>query len=351
MTNNMDGIELYWSWNNSISGNNIRANERAGIRLWYYSNYNSVLGNNIANDEYGIEVSESLNNTISGNNITANKRDGVWLYWSSNSSILGNNITANNRDGIGLYWSSNYNSVSRNNIVANNRHGIGLYDSLNNTFCHNNFIDNFLQVYIYTSGYANVWDDGYPSGGNYWSDYAGVDLCSSPNQTVTGSDSVGDAPYVIDENNVDNYPLMAPYSRFEVGTWNETPYYVDFVSNSTVSDFHFDSQEGPFLKFNVTGQDGTSGFCRVTIPKDLLWVEDGWTVLYGSYPLSYETFSDENCTYLYFTYTNPSQNGFTTVTINGTHVIPEFPSFPILPFFMIATLLAIMVCKKRSPSK
>jgi hypothetical protein len=262
---------------------------------------------------------------------------------------LGNNITANNRDGIGLYWSSNYNSVSRNNIVANNRHSIGLYDSLNNTFCHNNFIDNFLQVYIYTSGYANVWDDGYPSGGNYWSDYAGVDLCSSPNQTVTGSDSVGDAPYVIVENNVDNYPLMAPYSRFEAGTWNETSYDVDVVSNSTISDFHFNPEEGPLLKFNVTGQEGTAGFCRIAIPKNLLWAEDRqWIVLVGGAPLTnYTITSDENHSYLYFTYDHSKK----TVQIQGTHAIPEFPSFLILPFFMIATLLAIMVCKKRSPSK
>jgi hypothetical protein len=172
-------------------------------------------------------------------------------------------------------------------------------------------------------------------------------LCSSPNQTVTGSDSIGDTPYAIDGSNVDIYPLMAPYSRFEAGTWNETPYDVDFVSNSTISDFHFDSQEGPFLKFSVTGQDGTSGFCRVTIPKGLLWVEDGWTVLYGSYPLSYETFSDENYTYLYFTYTNPSYNGFTTLTINGTHVIPEFPSFLILPTFMVVTLLTVLFYRRK----
>jgi hypothetical protein len=78
-----------------------------------------------------------------------------------------------------------------------------------------------------------------------------------------------------------------------------------------------------------------------------LWVEDGWTVLYGSYPLSYKAFSDENCTYLYFTYTNPPSNGFTTVTINGTHVIPEFPSFLILPLIMPITLLAVIVYRKK----
>jgi len=40
----------------------------------------------------------------------------------------------------------------------------------------------------------------YPSGGNYWSDYAGVDA---------DGDGIGDPPYVIDENNTDRYPLIS----------------------------------------------------------------------------------------------------------------------------------------------
>ncbi len=46
-----------------------------------------------------------------------------------------------------------------------------------------------------------MWDDGYPSGGNYWSDYKGVDA---------NGDGIGDTPHVIDEYNKDRYPLMAP---------------------------------------------------------------------------------------------------------------------------------------------
>jgi uncharacterized protein (DUF2141 family) len=54
----------------------------------------------------------------------------------------------------------------------------------------------------------NTWDDGYPSGGNYWSDYSGTDVYSGPYQNVTGSDGIGDIPYVIDANNTDHYPLV-----------------------------------------------------------------------------------------------------------------------------------------------
>jgi len=59
---------------------------------------------------------------------------------------------------------------------------------------------------------VNVWDNGYPSGGNYWSDYNGTDLRKGPGQNVTGSDGIGDTPYIINTNNQDYYPLMMPWS-------------------------------------------------------------------------------------------------------------------------------------------
>jgi hypothetical protein len=64
----------------------------------------------------------------------------------------------------------------------------------------------------------NFWDDGYPSGGNYWSDYNGTDLFSEPLQIIPGSDGIGDTPYtnIGGSGTLDNYPLMAPYEYTEV---------------------------------------------------------------------------------------------------------------------------------------
>ena len=344
IANNDDGIWLYNSSNNSICGNNITANNGYGILLYYSSNNNSICGNNItANNDDGIRLSSSSNNNISGNNI-ANNDDGIRLYYSSNNSICGNNITANNDDGILLYSSSN-NSICGNNI-ANNDDGILLSSSSNNTIYHNNFIDNAEQVSLEIS-YGNVWDDDYPSGGNYWSDYNGTDLHWGSGQNETGSDGIGDTAYVIGENNVDRYPLMAPFTAFNANIWNETEYFVDVVSNSTVSDFYFSPDEGAFLRFNVTGDDGTAGFCRVTIPKDLLWVEDGWTVSVGGEPVNYRIIPDQKFTYLYFTYNHSTK----TVTIQGTNVIPEFPPTIVLPLFMMIALIAITLTKKKQKQK
>jgi parallel beta-helix repeat protein len=200
------GIWLSSSSNNSVSGNNI-TNNGDGIMLFYSYN-NSVSGNNItANDGDGIYLGSSSNTSLSGNNVTANRR-GILLDSSYDNSITGNSIIANIIDGIYLgHYSSKNNSVSGNNIMAN---GDAITaEGSNDTLYHNNFINNNMQVFAIASN--NVWDDGYPSGGNYWSNYAGLDLNGGPYQNQTSSDGIGDIPYVIDDYNRDNYPLMNPY--------------------------------------------------------------------------------------------------------------------------------------------
>jgi len=241
------GIVLISSSNyNSIIGNNITASSGNGIRLYSNCNYNSVSGNNIINNGDGILLFAASSNSISGNNVTANNGGGIRLGWSSNyNSIIGNNIAANSGNGIDFYSPSSYNSISGNNVTANNgyglylwegssnyvyqnsfinNYGIYLWGSADNYVYHNNFINSTHQVY--TDGNWNDWDDGYPSGGNYWSDYFGEDLYYGPYQNIMGSDGIGDTPITIDGNNRDNYPLMKPYP------WNEHDVGITLVSPS-----------------------------------------------------------------------------------------------------------------------
>jgi parallel beta-helix repeat protein len=311
-----DGIYLLNSYNNSISGNNITAGD-LGLSLQGSSN-NTISGNHITNNGYGIYLLASFNNMISGNSITNNGYGmngcGIDLVYSSNNTIFGNSIT-NNGYGIYLYESSN-----------------------NNSIYHNNFINNIEQVY--SSESTNVWDDGYPSGGNYWKYYADFDLKSGSGQDQPGSDGIGDAPYIIDANNTDRFPLSAPISEFDAGTWNGIAYNVDIVSNSTLSDFYFSPDEGPFLKFNVTGDDGTSGFCRVTIPNVVvqdLW-QGNYAVLLNGESWPFRNWTDATNTYIYINYTHSEHEII---------IIPEFPSTIILPLVMILSTIAIVFAKKK----
>jgi parallel beta-helix repeat protein len=231
--NNIGGIGLWGCSSNIILSNNITRRVfvvRSGVFLLSSSN-NIISGNNVTAYDEGVLLSSSSDNTISNNSIAANNVGIDLSSSSSNNIISGNNITENNWRGIELFDGSN-NDVSGNNVAENGWAlyatypqyvgGLYLYSSYDNRIYHNNFIDNAVQVHISVSRYS-IWDDGYPSGGNYWSDYTDVDLYSGPYQNETGSDGIWDHPYVIDANNKDRYPLVNPWTEARAPTeWNKT---------------------------------------------------------------------------------------------------------------------------------
>jgi len=270
--------------------------KNATIKGFYYgihfnsTSYNILLGNNItANEWYGVFFMFSSNNSIVGNNITDNSQ-GIRLYRSSNNLLLGNTIK-NNDDGITLWISCSNNTVCQNNI-ANNTHcnvwiqessenviagnnivdsewGIGLDYSPNNEVYHNYFAANDRQV-VFINARINIWDNGYPSGGNYWSNYTGLDLCSGPYQNVAGSDGIGDTSHVIDGNNTDRYPLMQPYNG-PVRNLNTGESYVSLIGENKYNTIVDGNNTGTVM--NVTaGNVNINGF---TIRNSGEWPNSG----------------------------------------------------------------------------
>jgi PKD repeat protein len=98
-------------------------------------------------------------------------------------------------------------------------------------------------------------------------------------------------------------------------------FHVTTESNSSVSDFSF-NQTLMQISFNVTGLEGTVGFCNVTIPKDLLG--DPFTVLINDTPLPYELTENATHYFLYVTY-NHSTN--VIQIIGTTAATPPIASF------------------------
>lgn len=200
LTDNYDGITLYNS-TNSRASRNIVTGSRLGISSYLSSNI-TISGNTLTDNRDGFYNWYGSYNTVSGNRITDNRDHGI-LHGESNNTIIVANTLSNNGDANRLYLSSHV-TVSEN-YISGNFIGFLVLQSSNNTFYHNNFVNNNVQIFDDTT---NIWDNGFPSGGNYWSDYTE----RYPDAEELNGSAIWDTPYVIDEENQDNYPLMQPYS-------------------------------------------------------------------------------------------------------------------------------------------
>lgn len=134
----------------------------------------------------GCLVSGGENNELRGNDIDR-CAESIGVENGKNDLIVGNELHSSFAYAAEFFF-CNYTSVYHNSFYAG---GLG----------------ECMAFWVYNSS----WDNGYPSGGNYWSNYDGTDLYSGPYQNETGSDGIGDTSYVIDEINSDRYPLMKPW--------------------------------------------------------------------------------------------------------------------------------------------
>jgi parallel beta-helix repeat protein len=152
-----------------------------------------IIGNKVHGNGDGIHVVGD-GALIFGNDASHNELRGIWLAGSTNATVIGNTVSYNDAQ-----------SYSLGICVCNGATGTVLH--------HNNIISNPDQAKDLV-GPESAWHNGYPSGGNYWSDYAGVDDKNGPNQDLPGSDGIGDTPYIIDSDSQDPYPRMTEIPPF-----------------------------------------------------------------------------------------------------------------------------------------
>ncbi|MDD4308268.1 MAG: NosD domain-containing protein, partial [Thermoplasmata archaeon] len=180
-------------------------NELIGIWIYKYltgtCTNNTVWDSECSNNQYGIYSELATANHINGNEFYNNSRG---LYQSGSSHDVSGNIFGGN--GFGILYSGAANNFVTGNRFSENYYGLYISSGTGNQIYHNDFLDNNISA---QDDAANIWDAGYPSGGNYWSDYSGADMFSGIGQDVPGSDSIGDTPYIIDADSRDGYPLMS----------------------------------------------------------------------------------------------------------------------------------------------
>ncbi len=282
----------------------------------------------------------NVTNVAVKNVITQNVFYGLQIRSSNLTKIMCCQVSASFNSGIYLHEGSCNNTFS-GNTIENNPTGILIAQPTSqfNKIYHNNFINNSQQ--ILTFGGLNYFDSGYPYGGNYWSDYVAPDLKFGSYQNETGSDGILDDGYPAGTPTPwDNYPLVHPFSRFEIAVDHES-FEIQLSTNSTLDSYEFNSEMKKLILF-LSEADDTNGSCRVSIPKRLLSCDSltEWQVsIYDGAQIPYLALEDENRTYIYFTYDHSEMEA---VEIEGKKAISGSSPVATLPL-LLATITIIVV--------
>lgn len=172
------------------------------IQEYFYNNSLVINADKVELSGFAISYQETTPNpsslpyeVLGGGSVTVN----------GNEAKISGNVFVNT--GFIIYGS--------NSIVSSNtfQQFVACFGS-NNKLYHNNFIAGHFSGEQYDedvsaeSGSVNIWDDGYPSGGNYWGYFATTNL----NATMLDSSGISNKPYIIDKNNQDRYPLLEPFN-------------------------------------------------------------------------------------------------------------------------------------------
>ena len=181
--------------------NSIITNVTNGIMLSAYSELNTIIYNEIKNNQIGIDAISSAHNNISYNTFSNNSQYNIYFKTDSDTNIVSFNTMENSFYGMRIKGSDR-NTIYKNCIENND---VGIYfccGSKSNSVYSNTFLHNFQGNAEEDKGLTNIWYD-YPNGpGNYWDNYTGSD---------ENQDGIGDTPYVIPRmGNQDSYPLMTP---------------------------------------------------------------------------------------------------------------------------------------------
>ena len=231
--------------------------------------YCNIYNNILSNDTLGIRINQPDYQRIHHNFLEGGDRlNGITVSKSYMSVVENNTINAGGR----IYVHFSNNNIITNNTIINSY--IYVQSSNSNNIYHNNFID----ITWSSDTGVNSWDNGYPSGGNFWSDYNGSDNYSGPNQDINGSDGIGDTEYIIDADSNDSYPLMEPWFLLDIQPpthSNEIPSIDGYTIDST-----------PTISVHVTDLSGVeSNTVRLYVSGysvfyDLVQIPDGYNVSY-----------------------------------------------------------------------
>ncbi len=206
-------IDLTRSNNNTVINNNASysgGNIKTGIQL-AWSKDNTLIDNIVANNDIGIHVWNSTNNTLTGNKVY-NGINGIFIENSTDNTIYNN------------YFNNTNNFV---NTCGDGNGGIRLNTQPN---CLNGSFHNILNIDL--SKGINVMG-GPLIGGNYWANSSGKDysqVCKDDDE-----DGICDRKYILNEDNIDNFPLSSKMPLPYFANITITPNTVILGVNTTIN--------------------------------------------------------------------------------------------------------------------
>jgi len=243
-----EGCVLYFGGNHKVIENTISNNSHWGFILYVNCWVSELIGNTISNNGgKGLFINSGQVPTIIKNNkIYSNDNVGLEISYTDNVSVIGNDIKSNNGNGIYIEMSKNP-LIKYNNIEKNEKRGLFSVATEGLTAFNNNFIENSLNAE--DLGIKSTWDKGDEIGGNYWSDYDGIDL---------NGDGIGEKYYNVKVGKIDHYPLIRPYSWENVPP--EKPKMIGptngAVGEEIVYSFSSIDQNGDDVSFLIDWDDG-----------------------------------------------------------------------------------------------
>lgn len=186
MDTNAGGVQLDGVSRGAVVGNHVVGG--TGIGLWG-ADHVVVAANTVEAASVGIGASYSNNVSVTRNRVVGSQYTGIAASLARDVLITENHVEGKGGPQIGAQMTTRL-SVHTNNIIGSGE---------------------LARADTSVRPIDTQFDGGYPTGGNYWSNYTGVDQCSGAAQDVcTGGDGFGDDPQPVPSAFNDNYPLMAP---------------------------------------------------------------------------------------------------------------------------------------------
>jgi hypothetical protein len=138
--------------------------------------------------------------------------------------------------------------------------------------------------------------------------------------------------------------FIYPTELFHNVTVDTDTYLISTYSNSTISDLNFNQTEAT-LRFTVDGVFGTTGFCNITIPAELM--SGTFSIFKDDMPLVENIDYNETSNGTHYIFSLTYLHSVHTIEIFATSVIPELTSLMLLSIFIIATITVVIVNKRK----